>query len=265
MKNDILIENLTKISVLPIENIQLLKKYFKETEDKKLIFFDWECPPRFVDKNKNKEFINYLVDLKPIFKKKKIDQYTEIPRILNNRITKTSKLFRKNNLQFNFLIFIADLNAELLTPFSNKILGKNTIKKNFQNFKKLLEQQTEQYYFPIEVIFFSDFLKSNRLYGTYKKVYQKILKNLIADSKIKKIWQEQIQRTEKHLGLTDKQQIKEIAQKTIASYAAEGLIFELLEKKSKNFVWFNTSETDNRTIIITNLLRKEKMPMIFPK
>jgi len=83
------------------------------------------------------------------------------------------------------------------------------------------------------------------------------------------IWNQQLNRTQRHIGLKRQERIIEFSKRTVASYAAEGIVFELLSKTERfpNCIWLNTAEADRRTIEITNCLRVKKgipkLPMIF--
>jgi hypothetical protein len=237
----------------------------KNTITQKTIIFDWECPPRFIDKYGEKEFVSFDVDLKTIFKSKKIDEFTEIPRAISNKTMEIQNLeiLARENKNIEFYKFIADTNIELVKN-KNVIADNNSIEK-FYEFKKLLENETKNYPVKTSIILFSDFLKKKRLYLKYKNIYKTWLVKINQDSSFKKLLNQQIRRTNEHMGIKNQIFAKQIAAKTIASYAAEGAIFELLQARQENYIWFNTSENDKRTIKITNLARIKKMPMIFPQ
>ena len=84
-----------------------------------------------------------------------------------------------------------------------------------------------------------------------------------------KIVSKQFQRTREHIGLQDPEKIKEFSIRTIATYAAEGMVFSELSETTEysNCVWLNIEETDDRTIAITNSLRIKEgngpLPMLF--
>ncbi|MEA3463798.1 MAG: hypothetical protein U9R14_01865, partial [Patescibacteria group bacterium] len=175
-------------------------------------------------------------------------------------------------INFRFVKLIADTNAYYLTPESLKILGKKKVIHKFVEFKKLIIKYTNQYPADVDVYLFTDLIKNykniydnffNKTMFLLQKKSEKIISN--------KILQQQFKRIKNHLGFKNKNEIKNFAIKTIASYAAEGVVFDKLAK-SKNFsncIWLNIEEADQRTIEITNCLRTKsnlgKMPMIFPK
>lgn len=263
--NNTLIKKIKNISSRPVENIKKVKLFFNSKLEQKIIIFDWECPPRFIDQKDEKEFVSFDVDFKNIFKSEKIDQFTEIPRSISNKIieNKILRIFAEENKNIEFYKFIADTNIELVKNDS-VITNNNSIEK-FREFKKLLENETKNYPVKTIIILFSDFLKNKRLYRKYKIIYKTWLKKIDQDSSFKRLLNQQIKRTNQHMGIKNQKFTNQIATKTIASYAAEGAIFELLESQQEKYIWLNMSEINNRTIKITNLARVEKMPMIFPK
>ncbi|MEI6040106.1 MAG: hypothetical protein WCP93_02020 [Candidatus Berkelbacteria bacterium] len=226
------------------------------------ILFDWECPPRFIDYKNKREFVNFDVDLNKIFAQRKIDNFTEIPRTIINKKTdlEVLRLIKDNRIKFQYYKFIADTNLELV-----QTKNKTQAKQKFYEFKKVLEQKTLKYPVKISFWLFSDFLKTKKLFKKYKEIYKVWVDKIENETRYQKIWQKQIEKTKNHMGLKDSLKIKEIAKRTIASYAAEGAIFEILETKNENYIWLNSAETDQQSINTTNLARKEKMIIIFPK
>ena len=69
---------------------------------------------------------------------------------------------------------------------------------------------------------------------------------------------------------SNQKSVQEFSFKTIATYAAEGMVLDKLSatKRFSNCVWLNIEEVDSRTVSITNCLRQqnniESMPMLFP-
>ncbi len=254
------IEALSKKSM---ENPSLIEQYLNKATapNEEIVFFDWECPPRFINKKNGKEFVDFNVDYKMIFNKKKIDQFTEIPRTVSNKRAERNLIKKLKNIGIKFCLvkFIADLNYELF--FGRRQTAKaEQAKLKFKEFKKCLEDELKTRAVETKFFLFSDFLKENGALLEYRNIYKKALR--IRPTKLGKIWLAQITRTKNHLGLTNQKVIETISRRTIASYAAEGMILEILNQP---FVWLNFAESDKRTIFITNLLRNEKLPMIFPK
>ena len=258
-----------------MENKIAIKKFIQSSlEEKELLtFYDWECPPRFLDMTKNrKRFINYDVNFKAIFLGKKIDNYTELPRCVQDKKTEISNLLflRKLNIKFQYVKIIADTNVYLLTPDSLKILGTIKVQTIFNEFSKYLKQAVVNYPVKTKAVLFTDLLKP--YWQEYITFYQKALKTLqMNPEKLipQKIYLEQLKRTKDHMGFENKKQIISFTNRTIATYAAEGMVFDLLTRTTppNNWIWLNLRETDTRTISISNCLRKQnnlgKLPMLF--
>jgi len=266
-----IITKIEKNSQRKIENKELIKKYLVESFeiDKKITLYNWECPPRSMGKDKdNKLFVNYDIDLKKIFEGKKMDEFTELPRVveMKNQEIKILNFLKDLDINFRFVKLIADTNAYFLTPNSLDVLGSKKIEKKFQEFKNLIINQTKNYPTKVETYLFSE------LIGKYSKFYKDSFNSIYKDSNKyinKKLLDEQIKRTKKHVGLKDSNLVKDFSIRTIASYGAEGIVFDILSK-TKNFsncVWSNIEEIDQRTIDISNILRKKqkisKLPMFF--
>jgi len=270
-----IISQMSAISARPLENTELIYKYIDDSLNKniKITFYNWECPPRYLDQDKRgKKFLNYCVDLKLIAKGEKIDAFTEIPRVIEkaDEEKKILEYLKSTNLKFRFVKIIADTNAFYITPESIARLGKNRILKAHNAFKQLVVKKIKQYPVPADVYLFTKLIKPLQTY--YSKAYKKALislnrnsNQLIADS----VYNAQFARTKKHIGLTDNQQIKTFVNRTIATYAAEGMIFNKLSKTTyfSNCIWLNIEEVDQRTIEITNILRRKSgvsnLPMFF--
>ena len=110
----------------------------------------------------------------------------------------------------------------------------------------------------------------------YEKYFYEALKifNLGTDKLVsRKIWKLEMQHLENHIGLQKmgEREKEKFAQRVIASYAAEGMVFDLLSKQRNlsNCVWLNVGEATTEVIKITNCLKVrknlEKLPMIFPR
>jgi len=264
-----------KNSKRPIENKKAFEKYLLESiiKNKKITFYNWECPPRFLDIDKNgKYFVNYDVDLKKIFKSKKIDNFTEFPRVVEepDEEIKTLLFLKSMGIKYRFVKVIADTNAFYITPESIKILGKIKIKKKYAEFKKLIQQSLKKYPISVKVCFFTDLIKKDKakydeIYLNSKNILKKDTQKLLA----KKIIVDQIKRTRDHVGILGKKEAFDFAINTIATYAAEGIVFDKLSKTPKfsNCVWLNNHEVDDRTIQITNCYRRKlkfgNLPMVF--
>lgn len=280
-KIDLIIKKINQRSQRPIENEKLFRKYALDSliGGEAITFYNWECPPRILDKNKSGEiFLNYCVDLEKVFRGEKIDNYTEMPRIVAEKIREIKALnfLESLGIKFRFVKIIADTNAYYITPESLKILGKKEIKNTFLEFKERIEEILSKDYKFIElgIFLFTDLIKK------YRKEYESavaqalnILNSENSDLVRLKIWKNQLEYIKNHLGFKGNQQKEmiEFTKKVIATYGAEGMIFDLLSKTEQfsNCVWLNIEEPSLESIEITNCLRNRKklgkLPMIFPK
>jgi len=274
-KTEKILQTISKNSQRPTENPKLLGEYLDESfnSGQKITFFDWECPPRILDRSdKGQEFVNYCVDLPLVFKGEKIDQYTEIPKVVKNcRPEKQNlKLLQQLGIQFRFVKLIADTNIYYLTPEVLDILGKRLVEKRLNNFKDLIKKETAQYPTNVEVYLFTELIKN------YQQIYDDSFNYILNELQENngnilptKYLEQQFTRTKKHVGLSDNKVIEDFSLKTIATYVAEGIIFNYLAKESyfSNCVWLNTEEVNPRTIELTNCLRKKQeigdLPMVF--
>lgn len=273
-KTAIIVGQIGKKSIRTIENKVLFSRYVQDSLSmgRPVTFYNWECPPRRVNTNKGRFFIDYDVDLARIFSGKKIDNYTEFPRVVLLQKEEISMLnFLKSlNFPFRFIKIIADTNAYYITPESIDILGKKKVSEKFKEFKKLIKRWTEQYPIKTEVKLFTEVIKPFK--GIYSNVYEDVCKILNKNPETllsQKVYKEQILRAKNHMGILNKQWLKDFSAKTTATYAAEGVVFALLSKTESfsNCVWLNNHEIDDRTIEITNCYRRKMkigdLPMVF--
>lgn len=278
---DSIIKKINQKSQRPIENEKLFREYVLDCLNgkKAITFYNWECPPRILDKDKKgKIFLNFCVDLEKVFKGEKIDDYTETPRVVAEKIkeTKILNFLKSLGLKFRFMKIIADTNAYYIMPESLKILGKEKIENTFMEFKKKIDAILKRDYKFIETesVMFTDLIKKYR--NEYENAMLDALNDLCSDKTglIKSIiWQNQLKYIKRHLGFKDYQRKEMInfTKKTIATYGAEGVVFDLLSKTKRfsNCVWLNIEEPSLESIEIINCLRNKKglgkLPMIFPK
>ena len=257
-----------KIFKKGFQNQRLIKEYLGN--GRIVTLYDFECPPRKVELIKGEKAINYLVDLDRIFKGRKIDYFTEIPRAIKNfkKEQKVLQEIKASGLNFRFVKIIADTNAYFLSPKSLELSGSLKIKAKFKEFKKRIKNEVPTYPVKTEVILLTDLIKkSNINYSKYFDEAMKLLKSgeLVSEG----IVDGQITRTNKHVGLFGKR-ARQFAIRTIASYATEGMLFNQLSKTKYfgNCIWLNFEETEKRVIEITNCLRRRnglgKLPMLFP-
>lgn len=279
-KTQKIIQALEERSERQLENKELLIKYIEESLNinKLITFYNWECPPRFLDYDSKKRiFVNYCVDMDKIFKGEKIDEFTEIPRVveMKNREIKILKFLDKLGLNYRFSKIIADTNAWYITQKSVEILGKEKIQKSFNQFKEQIDKIIKECYNKeIKTYFFTDLIKhTKKEYDFHVNEALNILKQnrkkIISD----KIWKEELDYLGEHMGFNKSQKNEQIqfAEKVIATYCSEGMIFDKLSKTNdfSNCVWLNIEEAFDSSIETTNGLRiingLERMPMIFLK
>jgi len=269
------IEKLNKISAKPLENPELIARYIEDSlsNDTVVTFYNWECPPRFIDQsNTGEPFINYCVDLEKVSQGDKIDRYTEIPRVIERGPDekKILKYLAGIGIKYRFVKLIADTNALYITPESVNQLGKDKILKANQDFKKFVERKASDYPIPVTVYLYTELIQPFQ--KEYNDYYQEAMAKL--DKDIGKLvpenaYQAQLTRTRDHVGIKDDQWVKSFTDRTIATYAAEGMVFNKLSKTDNfsNCVWFNIEEANDRTVTITNCLRERNnlghLPMLF--
>jgi hypothetical protein len=265
-----IIKELQKRSKLPLENPGAIEDALKKAAP--ITFFNWECPPRKMSKTGNgTEYVDYDIDLPKIFRGEMIDDFTELPRVveLAEQETRTLAWLQSLGIQVRFVKLIADTNAFYLTPESLSITGKMVVEKRFEEFKKLIAERLRAYPAGSKVYRFTELISDYQ--ALYDQTYAKAL-SLLQNKPGKLVplttVQAQIERTKHHMGMTDQARIKDFALKTIASYAAEGIMFtQLTNANLGNCVWLNNHEVDQRTITITNCYRKligeDNLPMVF--
>lgn len=275
MKASDILARLESVSERPIENPSLLLSYIEVSlrNSTRITFFNWECPPRFMDTAPDgSAFVNYDVDLEKIFRKEKIDEFTEFPRAVEKPQAEIDilNLFTELGIPYRFVKLVADTNAQYLTPDSLKILGEKKVREKFQEFKERLVTATRAYPVQPDVILFTELLASRQ--NEYDEVFEASKIILEADpSQLVPpgVFELQMQRSFEHMGMEDSPAVREFAIRTIATYAAEGVLFEQLSRTEEfsNMVWLNNHEIDQRTIDITNCYRQksglEPLPMVF--
>lgn len=273
MEVDKILEKIKNLSLRPIENEQAFKKYLTESlENGKLItFYDFECPLREVKKDlQGNEYINYLVDMKKVFSGQRLDMFTELPKVVENkkREIRILNLLKDLGLNFRFVKIIADTNLKHITPESLNYIDSQKVSETFLEFKNKIVQKVKDYPVAVEVVFFTELISElNQKYLIFlNQANRKLEINRLVGKKIIDLENERIR---EHVGIVSNSFCSEFSLRTIATYAAEGVIFEFLTKTEamSNAVWFNLYEIDERTIVITNALRKIKnlgsLPMVF--
>ncbi len=261
-------EKLKNRSIKKVQNPRLIRRYLKDSIEQGQIitFYNWECPPRVLDNGQ----VNYLVDLKKIFKGQRIDEYTELPRVVEQpeREIKILEFLNSLDIKYRFVKVIADTNAYFLSPESLKKYGESKIQKVFRDFRNRVLFAMNKYPAETDAYLFSDMIANNQ--RLYNRSFKEALKLLERSELVpNKIIQAQNQRTRDHVGIKMEEQIKQFSFRTIASYAAEGIVFSRLAKTQdfSNCIWLNIEEVDDRTIVITDCLRRKQgidpLPMVF--
>ncbi|MEK7212536.1 MAG: hypothetical protein AAB686_02575 [Patescibacteria group bacterium] len=272
--NEIIV-SIEQRSQMPIENVGLIKRYLRESliSGKKITFYDWECPPRFLDRDRDgRLFVNYDVNLKSIFRGGRVDRFTELPKVVEY------KQQEKRNLQFlldlgirfRFVKLIADTNLFYLTPESLAIGRAAELEEKMCEFRLRVKDEMKDYPGNPEVYRFTKLMRK------YVEEYDQNFKyalNILQSSPDKLISKSaflgQLRRTREHVGWQSKKEVLRFSLKTIATYAAEGVVFGKLSAGAlPNCVWLNPYEADRRTVEITNCLRRKRglpdLPIIFP-
>lgn len=258
-------------SVMPMQNRPAIEAFL--AGGRPVTFFNWECPPRFLDRTpEGREFVNYDLDLEKIFQGRTVDEFTELPRVVEHRTDEVAALrwLQELGIPFRFVKLVADTNAWYLTPESLDILGENLIRARFAEFARRISECLESYPGQAGVALFSEtMLPYQRLYDdTYKKALAKLKSDpdAVLDPVV---WQQQLERTRHHMGMADEDMVKEFASKTVASYGAEGMVLDRLSQEGslRQAVWLNNHEVDERTVVITNFWRDrmgiDNLPMLF--
>jgi len=263
MNENELIKKIESGLKLKIINKPLFRKYLSESIllNKKITFYDFECPPRKVIYIDGKEYIDYQMDLNEIFSGKKDDSFTELPKAVEYRDQeiKILKSLQKLGINFRYVKIIADTNLSYITPESLAITSKQQNASRFRLFKLLIEKAVQNYPVKCEVVLFSELIKPfQKDYDESFDIAMKMLslKRLVDTGTLNS----QILRTKQHVGIANVEFADLFSKRTIATYAAEGIIFNLLSYTNyfSNCVWLNLYEFNKRTEKITNCLRGQK-------
>jgi hypothetical protein len=266
----LIMQSLNERSIMPMQNRAAIERMI--AADQPITFYNWECPPRFLDKtSEGQEFVNYDINLDKIFRGEALDSFTEIPRVVAERDDEIATLQWLNGLgvSYRFVKIIADTNAVYLTPESLAILGEGRVRQKFREFASRIQERLVDYPAKTDVRLFTDLIRPYQsLYDqSYQAARQMLGQNssrLVDASVIK----QQIERTLRHMGMRNSDSTRQFALNTIASYAAEGVVLDrLAEAILPNCVWLNNHEIDERTVAITNCLRVKRgigpLPMVF--
>ena len=272
-----ILEKLEKVSLRAIVNRPLVKEYLKESllNSTPITFFNWECPPRVIGKTTSgKPYVDYDVDLSLIKKGEKFDDFTELPRVIEKRQDEVAILeyLKSLGIKFRFVKLVADTNSKFLTPNSLEITSSRVVNKRLAEFRSLIKDGLATYPASATALSFWELLRGTRLTKIYKEAFKTAYLGLKSGSGgvSSEIIEAQVERTQDHVGITDPGWALDFSLRTIATYGAEGIVFCYLSKFAQfsNCVWLNLEEVSERTITITNFLRRRQrrsdLPMIFP-
>lgn len=218
------------------EKIKENNTYFAKALRKKepISFFDWECPPRKlrIDK-KGQIWFDFDLPLEKIVNGQKVDEFTELPKILTKEkeTREILSIMEKNYSGTSLIKLVADTNWLYLYPQTLKNIGKKRLKEIAKEFEFLLQKKSNEMFGrnKIRVINFTRLQEGFE--KEYKLAFDEAIENYerIVPDKIKKRWENYLVI---HVGLSKKERSyrKKLTKRVIASYAAEGIIFDLLDK-----------------------------------
>ena len=241
-----------------------------------ITFYSWECPPRRIDYDKKYgRWVNFDVDIKKIVNGGRTDKYTEIPRIISK--TNEEKWFIKNIINQNpnakYIKLIADTNGLYLFPKSKIILGRSKINLLSEIFLNELRTKSKNLFGNLSPKFYLYTYFQNKYREKYEMYFNSILTSLtnkqnVIPIKSLEAWEDCMIN---HDGFDKENEIDEqrdVMNRIIASYCAEGMIFELLSKNNiiPNPVWINWEEKPE-TAVTTQILREKNslqpLPIIY--
>jgi len=191
-------------------------------------YYSWECPPRkLVD-----GVLDFDVDLDEIFVGKKLDKFTELPKVIE------FKEIEKDFVGDNYYKIIADTNLLILSQESKKV--------SFKLFKEKLQAESDKLYGKgkVKVVLFSeliDFEEYNKLFFSFFESFWDLV-SLQDFFLIKKYLRE-------HVGLDNSLKTDEFCKKVIVSYIVEGI---LIPKVFDSPVWINFDEPE----VLANMSNK---------
>ncbi len=273
MKNK-LIKLLNGKSTYKPVNIQAIVGAMERNEE--ITFYSWECPPRqIVQSKKFGQFVNFDVDIKKVVNGQLLDKFTEVPRITSQG--KKELWFIKNILskykRAKYIKIIADTNAKYLYIKSYKILGETKMNFLSNKFKKLLEIKSKRIFTKYDLKFYLYTEFQRRFVYEYEMFYKLVYESFkntrskFVNKEIYKAWYECMFN---HVGYTKKDKLErlDVLKRGIATYAAEGMLFELLNKSKMipNPVWINWEDKPDMAEA-SNILRLRyglnKLPIIY--
>lgn len=268
------IKTLLKNSTYKPDGLEAIKKAVNNNEP--ITFYSWECPPRqIVENGKLGRWVTFDVDIDSIVDGKMLDEFTEVPWITLETekekwfINKILPLYKKAN----YIKIIADTNAKYLFVKSYKILGGKKIRHLSYKFKISLEKKAKKLFGNKS----PDFVLYTKLQKAFEKEYETYfnfvfnsfsgIKSDLVGKSINKAWYDCMFN---HIGYSkgDKIELEEVMKRAIASYAAEGVLFEILDRAGTfpNPVWVNWEEKPSLARA-SNILRQRlglnKLPIVY--
>lgn len=269
-----LITTLKEKSTYGIDNLKSLERAIQNNEP--ITFYSWECPPRQIIRDtKNGKWVTFDVDIKGVVNGKMLDKYTEIPRLILQ--SKEEKWFMTTVLSTyenaSYIKIIADTNAKYLYIKSYEILGEKKIQTLSKTFKTNLETKAKELWRQKAPKFYLYTEFQEKLKDEYEMFYNYVYKSFqngkskLVEKDISKAWYKCMFN---HIGYskTDKSEREDVMKRAIASYAAEGMLFEMLKtnRTLPNPIWVNWEETPNLSKA-SNILRKryglDELPIIY--
>ncbi len=221
-------------------------------------FFSWECPPRKLVSRNGQIFVDFDLDLEKTLNGEKIDKFTELPKVfefgkIEGALLK--KLDSIKGLRYNYFKLIADTNAYYLYP--NRINSRTDLVRIFTQLKNKIQETCDRNYGSkeVNVILYTDLQKKFK--KDYELVFNKFYRN--SSSLKKQTFDSICKYLELHVGLPKgSKELTDLAKRMIGSYAAEGVVFELLNtcRYFTNPVWINFDEPD-LCCELTNFYRRK--------
>lgn len=261
-----LLNELEVNSVAPVRNKKLLLNYLKNDS---ITFYAWECMPgKTIIGKDNQVFFDFDIDIEDSINKSKFNQLIKVER-------KFFALLNKYKLNYKFYIFTADTNPSIMYPESKVRYSSKQLESLSGSFKKLMQNRADTLLGKNKatVLRFSKVM--NKYLPIYQKTFNLIYNDLSVDLyKNKWVNSRLPKRVIKHLSnhidipMDLKSELEERACRYLASYAAEGVVFSMLNKSSKfkNLVWIN-NEIVGPSVVATELaIRKtgsSGTPVIF--
>src|SRR4030042_2257512 len=226
-----ILNNIKSRFTYPPQNWDKLLSLWKN--NKPISFYSWECPPRQINVDKeNGRWVNFDIDITSVVEGKKLDRYTELPRITSQ--WKKEKWFIEivnKNPNCTYTKIIADTNALYIYQKSKEILGERKITYLSNKFKTHLERKSKKLLGPNTPKFMLYTSLQKKFKNEYDIFFDLVYEN-IAEIIPKELLDYWMDRMIRHVGLLDNDISERIdtQKRIVASYASEGVLFELLNK-----------------------------------